>query len=174
MRTPFAILLGGGDRRSIGAVNAVLAALEADPARQDELFACLESPDALVRYRAFDALEKWSLRHPGALLPLKARLLDGTLDDGSAEVRWHLNLICPRLPLVDAEARALMSRLEADFARHASRIARVMALQGAQDLARAHPALKPRAVAMLAEAAQSPLASLRARARKLEGRMSRS
>lgn len=167
MPTPFAILLSGGDRRSIGAVAQVLAALEADPTRQSELFACLEAPDALVRYRAFDALEKWSLAQPACLASLKMRLLDGTLDDGSAEVRWHLHALCPRLLLNHVEAQALMGRLESDAARHASRIVRVMALQGACDLAHAHPALRPRAQAMLADAVHSPIAALRARARKL-------
>ena len=95
-------------------------------------------------------------------------LLDGSLDDGTAEMRWHLIAIAARLALTAVEAKRLCAYLDDRLRHDASRIVRVMALQAAYDLAARHPALKTSFEDMLKFAHACSLASVRARARKLQ------
>ena len=55
---PFAEMLTGGHPNSLGRSEEVVGIVVDDRTRLDELFACLESPDELVRMRAGDGLEK--------------------------------------------------------------------------------------------------------------------
>jgi hypothetical protein len=160
-------LLEGGDRRSTGRADEAAEAVLADGSRAGELWALIEDRDPLVRMRAADALEKASRSRPELLLPHKQALLDGRLDDGTPEVRWHLFAMAARLPLSGAEAERLMFCLDAALHEDSSRIVKVMALQAAADLAAAHPPLRRRFAAMLDFARSSPWPAVAARARKL-------
>lgn len=102
-------MLAGGDRRSIGKAESVTAIVARSPRRFAELWACLGDPDSLVRMRAADAAEKVTRAAPELLADVKGELLDGALDDGTREVRWHLIAMTPRLPLTLAEAKALLA-----------------------------------------------------------------
>jgi hypothetical protein len=53
--------------------------------------------------RAADAAEKISLKKPQLLAPFKAELLGLAEETAQAELRWHLALMVPRLPLSRAE-----------------------------------------------------------------------
>ncbi len=163
----FASLLSGGDRRSVGAADWVAERVTAAPECFGELWACLGHDDPVVRMRAADALEKATRRDGAPLSPYKDDLLGGGRDDGSKEVRWHLLVLCGRLSLGADEAAGLMRRLRHAFDTDPSRIVRVMALQTACDLARRHQVLAGAAAEMVGEALDSPLPSLRARAKKL-------
>ncbi len=72
-------LLEGGDRRSIGNVNAVIAAVEHDPSLIDVLFQGMLSEDPLIRMRAADAIEKITRKHLDWLQPYKEQLLTITI-----------------------------------------------------------------------------------------------
>ncbi len=56
--------LQGGDRRSIGRSDEVVAQVLADPALLAPLAEGLLADDPLVRMRAADALEKVTAQHP--------------------------------------------------------------------------------------------------------------
>ncbi len=159
--------LQGGDRRSVGEADAVAACVEQDPARFDALWQCLGHLDPLVRMRAADALEKASRSSAMLFEPHRQPLLDRRLEDGSAEMRWHLIAITSRLRLHVAEARAFNTYLDDRLRRDGSRIVKVMALQAAFDISRAHAALAADFATMLAFARSSAWPSVVARARML-------
>jgi hypothetical protein len=55
---PFADMLKGGHPNSLGRTEEVVGIVLADRARLAELFATMPDPDAVVRMRVGDALEK--------------------------------------------------------------------------------------------------------------------
>ena len=67
--------LRGGDRRSIGNVNAVVAAVKKKPGLFKDLVNGLFDSDPLVRMRAVDAMEKISGDEPRLLQPFKTKLI---------------------------------------------------------------------------------------------------
>jgi hypothetical protein len=73
--TTLSSILQGGDRRSLGRANSVVALILSQPARFPELIECLWSDDAIIRMRAADAAEKISAQKPQLLHPFKAELL---------------------------------------------------------------------------------------------------
>ena len=164
--------LSGGDRRSIGAADAVAADVVQAPDRFTELWALVSHGDPLVRMRAADAAEKVTRGHPCLLLPWRDALLDGRLDDGTAEVRWHLLAMSERL-LAQGRVDDARSRIRAVLDRHEYPPVRrrsaslATALQAAADLAARTPGLGERFAALLAAAAASDAPSLRARARRI-------
>lgn len=163
----FATMLAGGDRRSIGRSDAVVSAVARAPQRFAELWECLTRTDPLVRMRAGDAIEKLTRDDPAPLAAHKKELLSGALDDGTAELRWHLTALVPRLTLTAREAEKAIARCEDLVRNDHSRIVQVMALQSAADLAARHPALAGRCADLLDYAKSAPAAALRARVRKL-------
>jgi len=67
--------LGGGDRRSIGRSNEVVAEMLVDPTQFGELFRGLFVEDPVVRARAADAVEKITVVHSEFLQPYKESLI---------------------------------------------------------------------------------------------------
>src|SRR5271166_6204805 len=101
-RAAFSSILQGGDRRSIGKSNEVAARVLKRPDEFPELIELLWSDDPVVRMRAADAAEKASLQRHDLLAPFKAELLGLAEETEQAEVRWHLALMLPRLPLTSS------------------------------------------------------------------------
>lgn len=161
-------MLTGGDRRSIGRANIVVEELTAQPDRLTELWACLTSLDPLVRMRAADALEKFSRISPAAFNVHKAALLAQKLDDGSAEVRWHLIAITSRLKLCPLEAQQFARYLHDRVKNDSSKIVKVMALQAAKDLQETQRSVEDEFLQMLRFAKSSVWPSVAARARMIE------
>lgn len=167
MNNAFAEALHGGDRRSIGEADAVAATVLTHPERFNELFACLSHTDDIVRMRAADALEKVSRDHPEWFARQRDALLGWRVGDSSAEVRWHLVLICARLKLSRDEAAALMRRLDKLVREDDSRIVKVMSLEACAILRAAHPELEEAFTKLRQWAEWSPWPALQARARQL-------
>ena len=67
--------LTGGDRRSIGRSNEVVATVLSEPSLLGMLFGGLWSGDPLIRMRAADALEKITRKYPEWLHPYKEQLI---------------------------------------------------------------------------------------------------
>lgn len=164
--TPFATMLAGGDRRSIGAADRVATLVHETPARFRELWECLRHPDPLVRMRAADTAEKVTRAAPGLLGAVRDDLLGWLLDDGTKEVRWHLVMLAERLPLTHEEATALLRRYETLVATDRSRIVQAEALDAATRLARRFPDMALRVRALIDAAEHAPAPALRARARR--------
>jgi hypothetical protein len=93
----FIDMLAGGHHNSLGRTEEVVGIVVADQDRLDELFACLDSPDELVRLRAGDALEKVCRKRPRWFLPYAERFLEeiGKIDQPS--VQWHTAQILDHL-----------------------------------------------------------------------------
>lgn len=97
MSEPFLDVLAGGHHNSLGRTAEVVEIVVADHGRLEELFACLDSPDELIRLRAGDALEKVCRERPEWFLPYADRFLGeiGRIDQPS--VQWHTAQILDHL-----------------------------------------------------------------------------
>jgi hypothetical protein len=105
VREPFIEALAGGHPNSLGRTPEVVEVVLADHGRLDELFACLESPDVLIRLRAGDALEKVCRERPEWFAPYAERFLTeiGRIDQPS--IQWHTAQILDHLRPRLTEAR---------------------------------------------------------------------
>jgi hypothetical protein len=166
LRKNILTLLRGGDRRTIGYSDQVAAMVSADPKLFPKLIAGLWSADPLVRMRAADAAEKVTRKQRGLLLPYRKELLGLLTEAQEQELRWHLAVMVPRLPLTPRERRLAVSSLEG-YLNDRSSIVKTFALQGLADLAKAEPGLRPRVVEMLREATRKGTPAMKARSRKL-------
>jgi len=68
--------LKGGDLRSIGKAEEVVADIFKNPALFGEVFEGMLSDDPVIRMRAADVSEKVSRSHPEYLRPYKRRLIN--------------------------------------------------------------------------------------------------
>ncbi|HYA64051.1 MAG TPA: hypothetical protein VED66_12690 [Candidatus Sulfotelmatobacter sp.] len=159
-------MLAGGDRRSIGRSNEIVSMVLRRPQQLPELIGCLWSADAIVRMRAADAIEKISLQKADLLERYKADLLELMEGAQQQELRWHMALVIPRLPLTESEQKRAVASLRA-YLNDRSSIVKTCALQGLADLSRVIPALRPPIKKLLEESSRTGTAAMRARARKL-------
>ena len=165
-------LLQGGDRRTIGRADKVVAIVSKDSRLFPELIAGLWSEDPLVRMRAADAAEKVTRADPNLLRPYKKELLGLMADATQQELRWHLAAMVPRLPLNPKEREVTVSLLNG-YLEDRSSIVKTFALQGLADLAQDDASLRPSVVEILREATRSGTAAMKARSRKLLIRLDR-
>lgn len=164
--------LRGGDRRSIGRSDEVVADVLADPNIFGELFQGLFHADPLVCMRSADALEKITLAHPEYLQPFKEALLQEVSRIDQQEVRWHLAQMLPRLEL-SAEERELTIKILTSYLGDKSKIVQTFSLQALADLAEKDRGLIPQVSAILASAAGSGGPAVVSRVKKLQARFDR-
>jgi len=158
--------LKGTDRRSIGRSNAAAALALRHPEAAGQLVRAMWDADAVVSMRAADALEKASVQNPKLIARYKQELLGLLGETPQQELRWHLSLMVPRLPLTRAErlrAAAALRRYLDDR----SSIVRTCALQGLAELAEQDASLRSEVMDLLRNAARTGTAAMRARSRKL-------
>ncbi|MBZ5512243.1 MAG: hypothetical protein LAN70_13895 [Acidobacteriia bacterium] len=166
LRKDILALLEGGDRRTIGRSDQVAAMVSNDPELFSRLIAGLWSADQLVRMRAADATEKVTRKHPELLQPYKKELLGLMTEAQEQELRWHLAVMIPRLPLNAKERQVAISSLNC-YLEDRSSIVKTFALQGLADLAQAEPSIRPRVAEILREATRNGTPAMKARSRKL-------
>jgi hypothetical protein len=159
-------ILSGGDRRSIGRSHVAVKLVLQQPGRFGELMACLSSENPVLRMRAADAAEKASAKKPRLLDRHKAELLGLLARAEQIELRWHLALMIPRLPLTAPERRRAREALQR-YLDDRSSIVKTFALEGLANLARSDVALCPRVKQLLRNAVDRGTPAMRARARKL-------
>jgi hypothetical protein len=160
------LLLKGGDRRTIGRSDQVVAIVAKHPRLFSALIAGLWSPDPLVRMRAADAAEKVTRRNPGLLTRYKKELLGLMTETTEQELRWHLAVMVPRLRLNAAERQLALFSLNS-YLEDRSSIVKTFALQGLADFAGSDPNIRPRVVETLREATRNGTSAMKARSRKL-------
>jgi HEAT repeat protein len=158
--------LAGGDRRSIGESDAVVATVLTTGTGVSEIIEGLDSADPVIRMRCGDVLEKLSRRNPGCLLPHRARLLALAKTTAEQELRWHLAQMLPRLPMTARQRRDVAAVLQR-YLTDPSRIVRVSALQATVDLAGDDARLRAMAAVQVKAALSAGSPSEKARARKL-------
>jgi hypothetical protein len=166
------LLLEGGDRRSTGRSDQVAAVVSNDPSLFPKLISGLWSPDPLVRMRAADAAEKVTRKNPALLAPYKKELLGLMTEATQQELRWHLAVMIPRLPLNAAERQLAISALNG-YLEDCSSIVKTFAFQGLADLARGNQDVRPEVKDILREATRNGTPAMKARSRKLLLRLER-
>jgi len=154
------------DRRSIGAANAVAALVLKHPRLAGQLVRAMWDADAVVRMRAADALEKASLQEPKLIARYKSEILGLLAEATQQELRWHLALMLPRLPLTPAECERAAAGLRCYLSDRSS-IVKTCALQGLAELAEQQDSLRADVLDLLRTAARTGTAAMRARSRNL-------
>jgi len=159
-------ILSGGDRRTIGRSDQVAAMVSNDPKLFPRLIAGLWSADPLVRMRSADATEKVTRKNPGLLRSYKKELLGLLSEATQQELRWHLALMVPRLPLNPKE-RALAIITLTNYLDDRSSIVRTFALQSLADLAQDDPDTRAEVIEILRKSTRTGTPAMKARSRKL-------
>jgi hypothetical protein len=158
--------LSGGDRRSIGRSDDVVAEVLADPALFPLLFEGLHSNDPLTRMRAADAVEKITAHHPEYLQPYKTQLIEQVAPIKQQEVRWHVAQILPRLRWNEAEQSQVVKIL-VSYLDDSSKIVKTFSMQALADLAEQDAGLRPQVMKLLTELTQTGSPAMQSRGRKL-------
>ncbi len=125
----------GGDFRSIGKSNEVVAIVLSNPLLFPELFAGLFVDDPLVRMRAADSIEKITLNKPELLQKYKRQIFDKASLIEQQEVQWHIAQIIPRLKLSKSDMAKALKILDSYLKTTKSNIVCVMSLQALAELA---------------------------------------
>jgi hypothetical protein len=158
--------LSGGDRRSIGRSDEVVAHVLARPAQFRHVFAGLTTDDPVIRMRAADAIEKITARRPELLQPYKRKILSIAGSTDQQEIRWHAALIIPRLALTKKERTVALDILF-DYLRDRSNIVKTWAMQAIWDLAASDVKLKAQIIPLIEELTEVGTPAMRARGRNL-------
>jgi HEAT repeat protein len=159
-------LLSGGDRRSIGKVDQVVKLMKADASCIRSVVDCLLSESPVVRMRAADALEKFSLTQTEDLSKHVPFFLTHVADIPQQEVRWHMAQMLPRLKLSKKQRGHAIDLFES-YLSDKSSIVRTWAMNGLAELAKQDPKLKAKVVPLLERALSSGTPAMKARARKI-------
>jgi len=159
-------MLQGGDRRSIGRSNEVVALVLDKPELFDVLLSCIALDDPLVRMRCADAAEKISVPHPEYLAPYKHTLIEDYSRIEQKEVRWHVAAMLARLPLTAKEQTRVIEIL-LSYTNDRSSIVKTIAMQGLADLAVRDSKLKPQVRRHIEELNITGTPAMRARGRRL-------
>ena len=158
--------LEGGDRRSIGRSNEVVAEVLAERKLFSDLFAGLSFDDPVVRARAADAVEKISTIHPEYLRPYRATLVGELARCEQKEVRWHVAQMLPRLRWNAREQQEVYAILTG-YLCDSSSIVKTFAMQALVDLTTQAPELRPAVLQLLKKLTVIGTPAMKARGRKL-------
>lgn len=159
-------MLAGGDRRSIGRANEVVAVVLADPSLFGAVFAGMNHDDPVTRMRAADVVEKVTAQRPEWLVPHRRALLYEVASVQQQEVRWHVAQMIPRLTLTEEELPHAVETLRG-YLGDKSRIVRTFAMQALADLVKQDPSLKTDVLALVRGSVDASSPAVRSRARKL-------
>lgn len=162
--------LEGGDRRSVGRVDEVVATVLADSSLFEVIFDGMLSDDPIVRMRSADAIEKISAEHPAYLQPFKVRLLQEVSASEQQEVRWHVAQMLPRLGL-NTEDRSAAVRILLAYLGDRSKIVKTFSMQALADLAEQDPSLRAQVILVLEELTETGSPAMKNRGRKLLKRL---
>jgi hypothetical protein len=158
--------LRGGDRRSIGKVSEVVAAVRKKPDLLKDLVTGLFDEDPLVRMRAADAMENISLENPQSLQPFKTQLIRLARQTQQQELRWHTAQMIPRLKLTPKEA-ATVTDIFFDYLGDKSKIVVTFAMQALSDLTLKKGAASARLIRAIEKLTRTGSPAIQSRGKKL-------
>jgi hypothetical protein len=158
--------LAGGDRRSIGNADRVVARVLNSPALLGDVVRGFTHDDPLIRMRCADVAEKVSVVHPEWLEPHKRALLSFAGVVHEKELRWHVAQMLPRLDLSPSERRTVVALLF-KYLEDESRIVKTWSMQALFEMSEKDARLRARVVLVIEAAIESGSAAERSRARKL-------
>jgi hypothetical protein len=158
--------LAGGDRRSIGLSNEVVAHILKHRASLEALMDAIDCDDPVVRMRATDAAEKIAAKRPEWMARRADRLIRIAEASCQQEVRWHMAQIFARLDLTPDQTRAA-TEIMFRYLNDDSRIVRVSAITALASFASNDVRLRAKVMPLIEEMAKTGSPAERARARKL-------
>ena len=158
--------LRGGDRRSIGRSNHVVAQVRRCPLLLPVLIDGMHHPDELVRMRAADAAEKLTVTNPKWFRPFRVQLIKLAAGATQQELRWHLAQILPRLELSRRD-RVIVEAIFRRYLKDHSRIVKTCAMQGLSDLALLDPRLLVPVRRLISSLMKTGSPSMQSRGRRL-------
>ena len=91
MAESFDEMLTGGHPNSLGRTLEVVESILSDPSRLEDLYACYQSEDEVVRLRTSNAMKRVCKEHPEWLAPLLPRLLNELTALDQASAQWTLS-----------------------------------------------------------------------------------
>lgn len=162
--------LTGGDRRSIGRSDEVVAEVLAEPSLFGPLFEGLLQPDPRIRMRSADAIEKITRQHPAYLQPYKTQLIQQVAQINQQEVCWHVAQFFSRLELTPDERLAVLQILST-YLTHPSKIVKTFAMQALADLAAQDDTLRSGVINQLERLTTTGSPAMQSRGRKLLARL---
>lgn len=158
--------LQGGDLRSKGRSEEVVADVLENPGLFPILFEGMLHDDPVIRMRAADAVEKITRQRADLLHPFKVHLIDEVAKINQQEVRWHVAQMFSCLELTKAE-RGKVATILHEYLKDKSRIVKTFAMQGLADLAKDDDALKREVAPLLREMTETGSPAMQSRGRKL-------
>lgn len=164
------MLLSGGDRRSIGRVDEVVADVLRDPSLFEQVLDGMLSDDPIVRMRAADAVEKITAQHPEYLQHYKEKLVKEVARIDQQEVRWHVAQILPRLELSSKE-QATAVQILLGYLDDESRIVKTFSMQALAEFAERDASLRAHVIELLEELVETGSPAMKSRGRKLLQRL---
>ncbi len=164
--------LAGGDRRSIGNSNEVVADVIRDPSLFEPVFNGMLNDDPLIRMRSADAVEKISAKHPEYLQPYKEQLIKQVAKSEQQEVRWHVAQMIPHLDLTREEQTTVLEILY-DYLHDKSNIVKTFSMQALADLAEKDINLRAKVIPLLEELTRTGSPSMKSRGQKLLHKLNR-
>lgn len=159
--------LTGGDLRSIGRSDEVVAELINNPALFGKVFKGMKSGNPLIRMRAADVIEKVAKVHPEYLMPYKIELINEVTKIDQQEVRWHVALMFTYLELTEAEKAVVLEILLSWLEKSKSRIVKVNCLEALVHIAGKDEKYRHKIAGILEEVIATGSPAMVARAKKL-------
>lgn len=163
--------LAGGDLRSIGKSNLVIAKIE-NQNDFDDLFRLLFHNDRIIVMRAADAIEKITISNSKYLAKYKKNIIDLCYVAKDKELKWHLALLIPRLKLVNGEFDKGWNIL-LKWAKDStdSRIVRVNSIEALSQMAKHNNKYEKDLSLILSELRKENIPSINARIRRIQRRI---
>jgi hypothetical protein len=158
--------LAGGDRRSIGNADRVVALVLKKPALFGDVIGGLTHDDPVIRMRCADVAEKVSVTHAEWLERHKQALLSCASTVLEKEVRWHMAQMLPRLQLSAVEKRRAAALLF-EYLDDPSRIVKTFSMQALFQMSEGDTKLRARVIPILRDAVRNGSPAERSRAKKL-------
>jgi len=157
----------GGDLRSIGKADEVIAEILKQPTLFYEVFQGMKDANPLLRMRSADVIEKIAREHPEYLIPCKEELLYEISAIEQQEVRWHVALLFSYLELTDTEKSVVVEKLMAWVKNSNSKIVIVNSLQALANIGQQDSRFRALAINTLEQAMTNGSPAVVARAKKL-------
>ena len=162
--------LRGGDLRSIGRANEIVADIEKDSTHIEKVFSGFYDSDPVVKARCADVIEKATIGRPELLSNHKQDIISILQDETQQEVCWHMAQIIPRLKYTPAQEKEIIAGLNR-YLLHRSKIVRVCALEALTDLAKKNPMIVREVIKTIRFHVKTGSPAIQARGRKLLKRL---
>lgn len=170
----FEDMLSGGHPNSLGRTIEVVDLVLADPCRIEELVACYQSQDDVVRLRTSNAIKRVEKENSAAVVPLLDRFISeiSMLDQASAQ--WTLAHLFLRLEkeLDDTQRAAATRILKRNLAEHQDWIVLNATIETLSSWATQDDQLRDWVKPHLKRLSNDPRKSVSTRAAKALGRLS--